>query len=131
TAFAPADDKPTKTPPAKARSKPDPVHGYDLRTIEGFQVLINRKALAEVEASQGQYEIEPLEVLGNEFRALDHILFPAVMAKLKGVRIWVEWDDTPPGMRLSEEQKERGSRVVAVYRSGSPLRAAAEGTVHP
>jgi hypothetical protein len=131
--LAPAEDKPaatTKAAPARGKAK-DPVPGYELRTIEGFTVLINRKALAEIEASKGQYEVEPLEVLENEFHALNQILFPAVLTKLQGVRVWVEWDDVPPGVSLSDEAKANGPRVVALYRSGSPLRAAAEGKIHP
>src|SRR5262245_975414 len=133
--LAAGDDKsattPPKTAPAKSKSKPDVVPGYELRTIEGFTVLINRKALDEIEKVRGSYEIEPLDVLENELRALNTILIPKVLKPLQTVRIFVEWDDTPPGTTLSEEEKARGSRVVAVYRSGSPLRAAQEGKIHP
>jgi anti-sigma28 factor (negative regulator of flagellin synthesis) len=121
----------TKSLPAKSKAKPDVVPGYELRMIEGFSVLINRKALEEIDKAKGNYEIDPLEVLENELRALNTILIPKVLKPLQTVRIFVEWDDTPPGTSLSEEEKARGSRVVAVYRSGSPLRAAQEGKIHP
>ena len=62
-------------------------------------------------------------MLENELRALNTILIPKVLKPLQTVQIFVEWDDTPPGTSLSEEEKARGNRVVAVYRSGSPLRA--------
>jgi hypothetical protein len=134
-AIAAADDKsaspPAKSAQSKGKSKPDVVPGYELRTIEGFTLLINRKALAEIDKVRGQYEIEPLDVLENELRALNTILIPKVLKPLQTVRIFAEWDDTPPGTTLSEEEKARGSRVVAVYRSGSPLRAAQEGKIHP
>lgn len=130
-----ADDPPanstTRQAPAKAKPKPDVVPGYELRSIEGFTVLINRNALAEMAKVVGKYEIEPLEVLESELRSLNTILVPKVLKPLQTVRIFVEWDDVPPGAVLSEEEKARGSRVVAVYRSGSPLRAAQEGRVHP
>ncbi len=103
-----------------AKTKPSPVPGYELRTIEGFQVLINKKVLSEVEQVQDKYEIPPLEVLENEFKALNQILLPKLVKVLQGVTIWVEWDDTPPGVTMSEEEKARGGRVVAVYRYGSP-----------
>src|SRR5262245_13575639 len=112
--LTPAQDKPaaaTKHLPTKGRTKPDPVPGYEQRTIEGFTVLISRKALAEIEASKGRYEVEPLEVLENEFHSLNIILFPAVLSKLQGVRVWVEWDELPLGM--SEEARAARGRVVA------------------
>jgi hypothetical protein len=131
--LAPAEDKPSATAkaPARGKAKADPVPGYELRTIEGFQVLINRKALAEIEKTKGEYEVEPLEVLEHEFRALGHILMPKLLKVLQGVRVWVEWDELPRGVEMTEEQRERGPRVVALYRSGSPLRAAQEGKIHP
>jgi hypothetical protein len=43
---------------------------------------------------------------------------------LQGVTIWVEWDEVPPGVVMSEEEKARGGRVVAIYRYGSPYSAA-------
>jgi hypothetical protein len=114
-----------QSPPApKAKAKASPVPGYELRTIEGFQVLINQKALAEIDKAKDTYEIPPLEVLENEFKALNQILMPKLLKVLQGVTIWVEWDDLPPGMTMSEEEKARGGRVVAVYRYGSPYAAA-------
>lgn len=130
-----ADDPPapsaSKSAAAKAKPKPDIVPGYELRTIEGFTVLINRTALAEMAKIAGKYDIEPIDVLESELRALNTILVPKVLKPLQTVRIFVEWDDLPPGMMLSEEEKARGGRVIALYRSGSPARAAQEGRVHP
>jgi hypothetical protein len=118
-----------------AKAKASPVPGYELRTIEGFHVLINKKALDEIEKVKDKYEIPPLEVLENEFKALNEILLPKLVKVLQGVTFWVEWDDTPPGMSLTEEEKARGGRVVAVYRYGSPYaagRSVQQGTLsHP
>lgn len=125
---APALPKPAA---ARAKPKPDIVPGYELRTIEGFTLLINRNALAEMAKVAGKYAVEPMDVLESELKALNTILVPKVLKPLQTVRIFVEWDDVPPGITMTEEEKERGGRVVAVYRSGSPLRAAQEGRVHP
>jgi hypothetical protein len=128
----PAIPKPTDAPrPAsKARTRPDPVPGYELRAIEGFQVLVNRRCLAEAERSKERYEVEPLEVLESEFKALNQILLPKLLKVVQGVRFWVEWDD-----RLADDAEfDRGGRVVAVYRSGTALTAALaarNGGPHP
>jgi hypothetical protein len=108
----------SKAPAAKAKASPVP--GYELRDMEGFHVLINKKALSEIEKVKDQYEIPPLEVLENEFKALNQVLMPKLLKVLQGVTIWVEWDDTPFGVTMSEEEKARGGRVIAVYRYGSP-----------
>jgi hypothetical protein len=112
----------SKSPAAKGKASPVP--GYELRDMEGFHVLINKKALSEIEQVKDQYEIPPLEVLENEFKALNQILLPKLLKALQAVTIWVEWDDTPFGVSLSEEEKARGGRVVAVYRYGSPYAGA-------
>ena len=118
-----------------AKDKASPVPGYELRTMEGFKVLINKKVLAETESSKDKYEIQPLEVLENEFKALNQVLLPKLLKVLQGVTIWVEWDDTPPGVKMSEEEKARGGRVIAVYRYGSPysgMKGVQEGKLsHP
>jgi hypothetical protein len=106
----------SKSPPP-AKGKTSPVPGYELRDIEGFHVLINKKALAE--ETKDKYETPPLEVLENELKALNQILLPKLLKILQGVTIWVEWDETPYGMTMSEDEKARGGRVVAVYRYGS------------
>src|SRR5262245_27462298 len=77
-------DKDSKPAP-KARTKPDVVPGYELRTVEGFQVLINRRCLDEAERAKGQYDLEPLEVLEGEFKALNHILLPKLLKVVQGV----------------------------------------------
>lgn len=110
------DKSAPKSSPPKSK-KADPVPGYELRTIEGFKVLINQKAVAEIESVKDNYDVPPLEVLENEFKALNQILMPKLLKVLQGVTFWVEWDDYPPG--TDEESKARGGRVVAVYRFGS------------
>jgi hypothetical protein len=116
--LAVADNPPAKTVPNKSKSVQVP--GYELREIEGFHVLINKKCLAEAEKTKEEYDTPPLEVLENEFKALNQILLPKLLKVLQGVTFWVEWDDLPPGVKMSEEEKARGGRVVAVYRYGSP-----------
>src|SRR4051812_34702437 len=86
-----------KAPASKAKDK-SPVPGYELRTIEGFKVLINQKCLAEIESAKDKYKTPPLEVLENEFKALNLILMPKPLKVLQGITVWVEWDDYPPGM---------------------------------
>jgi len=108
----------TKAPASKGKTGPVP--GYELRKMEGFQVLINKKVLKEVELVKDKYEIPPLEVLDNEYKTLNLILMPKLLKVLQGVTIWVEWDDTPFGVNMSEEEKARGGRVIALYRYGSP-----------
>jgi hypothetical protein len=127
-----------QAPQSKApagKEKTGPVPGYELRTIQGFKALINKKVLAEAEANKDKYEIPPLEVLENEFKALNEVLLPKLLKVLQGVTIWVEWDDTPPGVKMSEEEKARGGRVIAVYRYGSPysgVKGVQDGTLsHP
>ncbi len=124
---APAQEKPAQ--PAKVKSKGIDVPGYEQRTVEGFYLLINKKVFAEIEATKGKYEIGPLEVLEGELKSLNTILVPKILAAMKTVRIFVEWDDLPPGVNLDEEEKERAGRVVALYRSGSPRAVAGESLV--
>jgi len=125
---ATAQDKPAATPKAASapgtKAKKQPVPGYEWRTIEGFQVLINQKVLSEAEQAKGKYQVEPLEVLENELKAVNHVLMPKLVKVLQNVTIWVEWDELPYGVTMTEEEKQRGGRVVAVYRYGSPYAAA-------
>src|SRR5437868_7143929 len=103
--LSPAQEK--GTPPAKSKGKAEVVPGYEQRTMEGFYLLVNRKVLTEIEASKGKYEVEPLDVLESELKALNTILVPKMLKAMQTVRIFVEWDDLPPGQKLSEEEKER------------------------
>jgi hypothetical protein len=132
---AAADDKPPATGPnsrtAPTKPKADIVPGYELRLVEGFTLLVNRDGLREIESVKSRYAIGPLEVLENELKALNAILLPKALKPLQTVRIFVEWDNLPPGAVRSEEERARGARVVALYRSGSPMRALQEGNIHP
>lgn len=127
TTGTPAQEK--STPPPKAKSKGIDVPGYEQRTVEGFYLLINKKVFAEIEAAKGKYEIGPMEVLEGELKALNTILVPKILAAMKTVRVFVEWDELPPGVDLDEEEKARAGRVVALYRSGTPLAVAGQSLV--
>jgi hypothetical protein len=131
TAIADGPAPSTKAPAAKAKAKADVVPGYELRMVEGFTLLVNRHALSDIEKAKNRYTVEPLDVLEGELKALNTILMPKVLKPMQTVRIFVEWDNLPSGAPASEEERGRGARVVALYRSGSPLRAWQEGNIHP
>ena len=83
--------------PARGQSeKPappyDPTSNYEPRTLAGFTVLVNRKALAHEAATH-----EALHLLGEKLAEVVRILPPDRLKPLRPVRLWVEWDQTDGG----------------------------------
>ncbi|HEY1378818.1 MAG TPA: hypothetical protein VGF55_18605 [Gemmataceae bacterium] len=65
--------------------------GYELRTVEGFTVYVNRKVLQQPVDRWGR---QPLTVLEQELHDLHRILVPKMLRILQDVPIWAEWDLT-------------------------------------
>ena len=85
----------TACPPA-GRSEPekpapvfDPLSSYEPRTLAGFTVLVNPKALAHEAATR-----EALDLLAEKLSEVVRILPPDRLKPLRGVRVWVEWEQT-------------------------------------
>src|SRR5262245_34438974 len=82
-----------------AKSKPvdkkkllaNPVPGYTLKKIEGFDVLVHEKVLTHND--DADYKRKPLDVLELELGTVVRVLPKKVEQALTGVLIWAEWDD--------------------------------------
>lgn len=88
----------TKTDPSK-QVAPDkkkllagPVPGYKHSKIEGFDVLLQAKVLEHAE--DARFKRKPLDVLELELNTITRSLPPNTVRVLRGIVIWVEWDDT-------------------------------------
>jgi hypothetical protein len=70
----------------------DPTSSYEKRTVHGFSVLVNPRLLEhEAEAAEAFEELDAQ--LGRIVRAVP----PGPLAKLRKVRIWMEWEAKPDG----------------------------------
>ena len=67
----------------------DPTSNYEPRALAGFTVLVNRKALAHEAITR-----EALELLEEKLAEVVRILSPEQLKPLRGVRVWVEWEQT-------------------------------------
>lgn len=107
-------------PPAK-KEKGEPVAGYKTHKIEGFTFLISEEALGQ---DVSGYEKKPLEALQMECAALVKVLTPKTVDLMRGLTIWVEWDEQ---VKLGNG---RGGNSLAVYSGGDAAQMAREGK-HP
>src|SRR5436305_15146667 len=104
-----------KTAP-KAKGKADAIPGYEIRSVQGFRVIFNKKCLEEAEKAKGTFQTAPLDVFEDELRALEHILVPKLYKVLQGVTVWVEWDDKT---QVGGDYKAQGvTAAVAVDHGG-------------
>ena len=109
-----------KTAPIK--KEPEKIPGYKVRTIKGFQLIISNKVLEENDTSE--LERKPLDVLELELKTLARVMPPNALKLLRGILIWVEWD---------EEVKMPNGRegiATAIYYGGHQLQMLQTGK-HP
>jgi hypothetical protein len=85
-------DPPKQPTVDKKKLLAGPVPGYKHKTIEGFDVFLHNKVLEHAEDSD--YKRKPLDVLELELNTIARSLPPNTVQKLRGIVIWVEWDDT-------------------------------------
>jgi hypothetical protein len=103
-------DAQTKTEPPKQptvdkkKLLAGPVPGYKHRSIEGFDVFLSSKVLEH--ADDADYKRKPLDVLELELNTITRSLPPNTVRLLRGIVIWVEWDDT---------QNPHYDSAIAVY----------------
>jgi hypothetical protein len=95
---------PVKQPasvPIPGRKLPTIMPGYETREIDGFLVLFSKRAIEESIKAGGK----PFDAIVSEFHGLNDVLPGNVLKVLRGVRIWIEWD----------ERAEKNPKVVARY----------------
>ncbi|MCE9562714.1 MAG: hypothetical protein K8U57_11765 [Planctomycetes bacterium] len=114
-----ADPKKDTKPPAKKEKELAP--GYKTHKIEGFTFLISEEALAQ---DVSGYEKKPLEALQMECAALVKVLTPKTVELMRGMVIWVEWDEQ---VKLGNG---RQGNSLAVYMGGDAAQMVREGK-HP
>jgi hypothetical protein len=115
--MASGQTKPAKKTPAKSKVVVQPVPGYKLMTIEGFNVLVNREVLDNND--DAAFERKPLDVLDLELKIISSIMKRSALDVLRKLIIWVEWDES-----------EAGKNWVAVYYGGHQLSMLRRGK-HP
>lgn len=76
--------------PAEEEAQPlfDPRENYEPRTIEGWSVLVNRRALTDERLETAD---RTLRHLGDHLYRITHMLPAAAVVRLREIPIWVEW----------------------------------------
>jgi hypothetical protein len=103
----------TKSAPDKKKLLSGPIPGYQHRKIEGFDVLLHSKALDH--ANDPEFKRKPLDVLELELNTITRVLPPRTVNVLRGIVIWVEWDDdTDPdyGIAVAKYYGVWGNRAM-------------------
>ena len=77
----------------RAKTAFDPTSAYARRTLRGFAVYVNPKALAHREETD-----EALRLLESKLAEITTLVRPARLKFLLGVKIWVEWDSSTKEM---------------------------------
>jgi len=85
-------EPPKQTAPDRKKLLSGPVPGYKHRNIEGFDVFLQSKVLEH--ADDANFKRKPLDVLELELNTITRSLPPNTVRLLRGILIWVEWDDT-------------------------------------
>lgn len=96
---------------SKTAKAPDwePIPGYLYRSIEGFNVLVNKTVLDHEASSTDRRK--PLEVLELELGMLVRELPPKAVELLRQIPFWAEWDN--------DFQTHGAGRAVACYHPGN------------
>ena len=85
-------ETPKQTAPDKKKLLAGPIPGYKHRNIEGFDVFLHTKVLEH--ADDAKFKRKPLDVLELELNTITRSLPPSSVRLLRGILVWVEWDDT-------------------------------------
>ena len=83
----------------------NPVPGYTLKKIEGFDVLVQDQVLRHND--DAEYKRKPLDVLELELGTVVRVLPKKVEQALTSIVIWAEWDD--------ETDPDYGKAVAKYY----------------
>src|SRR5262249_5158910 len=114
-----------KAPVDKKKTLSGPIPGYKHRQIEGFDVLLHEKVLQH--ADDAEYKRKPLDVLELELNTITRVLPPRLVNTLRGIAIWVEWDDTDDpdhGLAVAKYYGVWGNRAMWSLRNDkNPLKA--------
>lgn len=124
TSAAPALQKDKAAPKAVDRKKllSNPVPGYTLKRVEGFDVLVHDDVLKHND--DAEFKRKPLDVLELELGTVARVLPKRIEDRLKGVVVWVEWDD--------KSDPDYGTAVAKYYGTfGNRTLWAAEKNKHP
>lgn len=71
---------------------PDPVSAYEVRTVEGFRVLVHPRVLEHAaDAAAAMTELRA------QLKAIARVVPAKPLADLRKVAIWIEWDAKPNG----------------------------------
>ena len=114
---------PTKAPAAKGpKKKNDSQPGYKKDDLRGFQLYFSDEVLAQDKKSV--YERSPLEALELELITVEKVIPADKVKQLKGVPIWVEWNETVDLGGVNG----RAGRAVAVFYGGHQSNLLSEGS---
>jgi hypothetical protein len=100
-----AKQQPGKNAPDKKKILSGPIPGYKHQQLEGFDVLLHSKVLDH--ANDSEYKRKPLDVLELELNTITRVMQPWQVKVLRGIVIWVEWDD--------EDDPDHGIAVAKYY----------------
>jgi hypothetical protein len=87
------DQKDAKDTKPVAKKEKELVPGYRTTKIEGFTFVVKEAVFTR---DLTEYERKPLDVLEQECKTLVKILSPKALAALRGLVIFVEWDEEVP-----------------------------------
>ncbi len=74
---------------------PDPTSAYAKRSVQGFNVMVNRRVLEHKKEAA-----EALEEVDAQLGRIARVVPPKPLAKLRKVRIWVEWASDPEALTV-------------------------------
>lgn len=106
-----------------AAKQPTPdIPGYQVHTIEGFNLLVSDETMRHQETDE--FERKPLDVLSLELKTITQLMHPEAVAVLRKLVIWVQWNERLP------MSNGRPNNTTAYYHPGSPQQMISEGR-HP
>src|SRR5258708_7046487 len=103
----PQDKKDSEKPaPAKSKAKkPIALVGYKAEMLRGFTLYISDESQKHLD--DANYELKPMDVLDRELAGIERVMLPKMLALLRTVKIFVEWDQP--------ESHQTGGLIVARY----------------
>ena len=90
---------------------PDPTSAYAKRSVQGFTVLVNRRVLEHKKEAA-----EALKEVDAQLGRIARVVPPRPLARLRKVRIWVEWASDPEALTVFHPSGSGSARTATTRR---------------
>lgn len=111
----PVPEEPDEPVAVPGKLLPEVVPGYQTRQLQGFSLLLSTQAIREGAKHRGK----PFGALQAEFDGLVRVLPASALKHLRGILVWVEWDNID----------RENPKTLAKYYGGRIWRL--DGSAHP